>query len=363
MSQLNAFCESKLGAFMESPLGARGCLWPPMIIGISETTNYVSTGGSEANVITFDEFGGLTWIFASGSDTDIRALLRDGSGNVYATGSRISTKTMWKRDSDGGALWNYDAGSGTRGDALALGGGYVYVGGVNHLDRLTTGGSLDTDGGTSRDVFGLAADGTNLYVAKERASSRSFERIPHSGFPSNDWSFDTGAACFAVLIDSSGYAYIAGTRSTGWPGAGGANATVWKLDMNESSNSADAVVWTYDTTRAAVSIALDADENLLVGTDRSNTSGDENCLFKLESDGDLVWAIDAKANVFAIDVNDQGLILCSGAERRVGSSPAGVGVLLVHPDEGHRSYVYVNGGTHLGGANEPRAIVALATPT
>jgi hypothetical protein len=245
-----------------------------------------------------DEAATLQWsTFMGSSGTDAgRAIMVDGTGNVYVAGYSYATwglpvnahagdedAFVAKLDSNGSLQWHTFMGSavGDYGSAIALDvTGNVYMTGYS-----------DATWGTPVNAH---AGGRDAFVAK--LDSNGFLQW-HTFLGSSSYDY-----CSAIALDVTGNVYVAGGSNATWGtpvndhAGGDYDAFVAKLDSNGS------LQWhtflgssSYDYCSA---IALDASGNVYVAGHSETTwglpvnahaGGDETFAAKLDSSGSLQW--------------------------------------------------------------------------
>ena len=283
-------------------------------------------GYSDAFVAKLDNTGQLIWsTFLGGAQNDLGyAIGVDGSGNVYVVGNSYVT---WgsplrafggglydafaaKLDSTGALVWNTFLGGADFSDGKAIvvdGSGNVYV----------TGTSGETWGSPLR---AFNRGNSDAYIAKLDNKGQLVWNT-FLGGAGTDYSY-------GIALDSGGNVYVAGSSGTTWGnpqqefGGSGDSTFAAKLD------SFGTIVWNtflgytsqYPWNRFA--IAVDSGGNVYVAgssgstwgsPQRAHSGGDDAFAVKLNSTGQLVWhtflggistdlgnaiAVDGSGNVF-----------------------------------------------------------------
>ncbi len=148
-----------------------------------------------------------------------------------------------------------------------------------------------------------------VYAAGDRSSLSGYKNVwKISPAGSIVWSYDTGSSfLYGLATDGSGNVYVTGERS--------GSKSVWKL------NSSGSLVWDYDTGARGHSIAVDGSGNVYVAG--QNAGSPTKSVWKLNSSGSLVWDYFAgedgySTGALGIAVDSSGNV-CVGCQ---GSDPA-----------------------------------------
>jgi hypothetical protein len=261
--------------------------------------------GPDAFLAKLDSNGTLLWnAFLGGSSGDEGdGVGVDASGNVYVTGfsaaswgSPINSFTgsedafVAKLDTNGALLWNTFLGStgADRGNAIAVDGGNVYVGGWS-----------DTTWGTPVNAF---AGGRDAFAIKLTLNG-GFVWSTFMGGPINDFGN-------AIAVDSDGNVLVGGESQATWGTpvqAYTARADGFAAKLNSSGQRQwNTFYGTSENDEVVYGIAVDLDGNAYI-------TGLQNFVAKLNSSGVAQWNMPAGGLTgFAIAVDNTNNVFVAG---------------------------------------------------
>jgi uncharacterized delta-60 repeat protein len=323
----------------------------PLGMGVDANGNVYIAGNSvdtytKSTAIKYSPNGGEQWVkklenITIATEDKAKAMVMDGSGNVYITGSTIgkdtrSDFTTVKYSPNGTQLWvkHYSTAGDDYAAAIAVdGSGNVYV----------TGSSFACSNGYSCASYDYYAHYTTVKYSPDGTRQWVKQYDSYSDF--ND-------EATAIAIDGSGNVYVTGTTYA-------ANSNTLEEDFGTIKYGPDGTqLWVQkyhnqfytNSSDKATAIAIDAQGNIYVtGTSNGGGVGQDYATVKYSSAGSLLWSKiyngpgNGEDQPASIKVDASGSVYVAGSS--VGSGTGQDYALVKYTTSGTQSWVkrYHNG--------------------
>jgi len=248
-----------------------GYLGTVKVLDVDEVTGAVLTLQAES----FNNGGGYTMgankatTGGTGTGCKIEITVLD-EGNIYVTGDRANSKTLWRIDNNGNFMNSADVGK------------LCWDVAVSEIDGST-----------------YVVTGSPITVGEVYKFDKAF------GAPA--WNVTVCAlSLYGVAVDSNGNVFVVGSRKGNDP-----LKTVWKLDSDGN------IVASYDTKAMTVGITIDSSDNVYVTGWSETQTTDEPFVWKLTNALEFIWSGKVTNELcagFCVKVDGSGNIFVGGAQ-------------------------------------------------
>lgn len=224
-------------------------------------------------------------------------LALDANQNIYACGTRVNDKSVFKFSADGEQIWSYDTGNRANAVAIDPTTGNILVCGVEADGKATW--RLDADNGDLIDSYTFGNDKRDIAV--DAAGNLYLVGVAVNSFDSagsSRWSYSAGFSIGnnRLALDSLGNVYASGM----WSNYGkvvkltNAGASVWGKSVKNM------YVW---------SLGVDSGGNVYCG----GRYNDESCsAWNYDTDGNYQWKYETGDNVLGLAVDSSDRVILVG---------------------------------------------------